>query len=149
MTAEAEHWPIRTVVTGPCEEIQLLDATWQGAPVWCPGDGWVATEAPDLAYPGPPHPGILIRIGLPTGARLELTIARQEPDEDLQCVFRSELINGGNGLVVHPGLAEDLQLPEGNYPVGVWIDADHPNAVRRCVVVLGDRRPHELGVPKQ
>ncbi|TDD63011.1 hypothetical protein E1263_01500 [Kribbella antibiotica] len=145
MTDDGIHWPLRAVVTGPCDEVQVMDSTWQDAPVWRPGDKWVATYAPCLTYPGPPHPGLLLRVGLAAGDHLELTVAREEPDDDLRCVFRSELTNGGDGLAVFPGFVDDLVLPRGTYPVSVWVDADQPNAVRRCVIVLGDQEPFRLG----
>lgn len=148
MMTEADRWPVQSVVLGPCDEIDVLDATWQDLPVWGPGDVWVAMDAPDLAYSGPPHPGLLIRVGLLKGDRLELTIDRRDPPADLQCVFTGELIVGASGLSISPGSVRDVPLLTGNYPVGVWGDADRPEAVRRCVVVLGDRMPYRLGPAK-
>jgi hypothetical protein len=145
MTNDTIPWPLHAVVAGPCDEIQVIDSTWQDAPAWRPGDQWVATYAPGLTYPGPPHPGLLLRVGLTAGDHLELMVAREEPDDDLRCVFRSELSNGGDGLAVFPGFADDLELPRGTYPVSVWVDADQPTAVRRCVIVLGDQMPYRLG----
>jgi hypothetical protein len=52
-------WAKKVDLAGPLGEVAFLDATWQGAPVWRYTDEWVAT---DLAYDGPPWPGLLIRL---------------------------------------------------------------------------------------
>jgi len=142
-------WVRKLVVAGPLDEIEFLDATWQGLPVWSSCDIWVATDTPDLVYGGPPWPGLLVATRVPSGETLTVSVSGKPPPSSMHQVFASELIVGSHGFWLAAG-AESLNVAVeiGNYPVAVWVDGETPGATRRCCIVLGARTPYLLGQPR-
>ena len=140
--------PHQFVASGPLDEIEFLDATWQGIPVWGDTGTWVATDVPGLAYAGPPWPGLLIAARIPVGESVTVSVS-DRPPPSMHQVFASELIVGDHGFFVAAGDGHmTVPVQAGNYPVAVWVDGDTPDATRRCCIVLGARMPRQLGRPR-
>lgn len=146
----ASGWKYELTASGPLDEVELLDATWQGAPVWDEAAGpWVATDAPELVYGGPPWPGLLLRVDVPAGETLTVDFSDQPASPSLRQVFESTLIVGKHGFWFAAG-DEHLTVPaeSGNYPVSVWVDGATPETTRRCSIVVGAWSPRQLGPPR-
>jgi hypothetical protein len=136
------------VASGPVDEIEFLDEEWQGAPVWRATDTWVATEAPDLAYAGPPWPGLLIAARIPVGESLTVSVS-DRPPLWMHQVFASELTVGDHGFFVAAGEGHmTVPVQAGNYPVAVWVDGDTPDATGHYCIVLGAPMRRRLGRPR-
>jgi hypothetical protein len=136
------------VASGPVEEIEFLEYAWQGAPVWRGTDTWVATEAPDLAYAGPPWPGLLIAARVPVGESVTVSVS-DRPPLSVHQVWASELTVGDHGFFVAAGDGHmTVPVQAGNYPVAVWVDGDTPAATRHCCIVLGAPMRRRLGRPR-
>ncbi len=120
-----------------------------GGPVWGDTDVWVATDAPELVYAGPPWPGLLIAIRVPAGEAVTVRVSDRPPTSSMNQVFASQLIVGGHGfyLVVRAD-SPTIPVETGNYRVTVWVDGETPDATRQCSIVLGAQTPRQLGQPR-
>lgn len=76
------------------------------------------------------------------------------PPAGLDQVFATQLSTGNQGMVLfndsdppdwRADFFAELSLAPGDYDVGVWVDADRPEAMRRLAIVLGPR--HRAGSP--
>jgi hypothetical protein len=132
-------------------QVVILDATWQDYPQWREGDHWVAAQAPSLIDPGnPPYPGFAVATQPPAGPSGPVTTAvevwRNQTPTGLHLVYQSILRVGDHGVRVgnpNPGSGglTGLDLPRGDYPMQVWVDAHHPARVTRVAFVVIDPAP--------
>lgn len=137
------------VLNGPIPELALLDATWQGLPEWNDAATWVTLHAPDMAYDGPPYPGLLVRTGVPAEGQLHVYCVDALPDRPLERVFVTELVVGGHGFVVVAESSERrLALANGTYHVEVWVEVMGPGRAGAVAFLFGSRQPRRLGTPR-
>lgn len=137
-------WSHDAITSGPVDYVSLLDSTWQGEPMW--GDDlWVALDAPDLVYEGPPFPGLLVRVGVKESQNLRVAICQSAPGWAPMQVAESELIVENHGLYLEVGdVAHSVDLETGNYPIQVWVDPVAPGQAKAVAFVLGPRRARRL-----
>jgi hypothetical protein len=137
-------------VVGPVEQLALLDTTWQDEPELTQADAWVAVDAPSLLYPGPPHPGVLLRLAVPNGVSIPVHIGDTVPDQTPEKVFDSELIVGDHGFWLEIGTHLDtIPLACGNYPFQVWVRSMEVGRAQAAALVFGGRKPRRLGSPRR
>lgn len=133
---------------GPVEYVSLLDATWQGEPEWG-DDVWVAMDAPDLVYDGPPFPGVLVRVGVAQDQGIRVALCDSVPEWVSLRVAASELLVGDHGLYLEAGDAfANVPLGTGTYPFEVWVDPCGPGRATGVAFVFGPRQPRRLGKPR-
>jgi len=124
-------------------QVALLDATWQDYPDWEDGNEQVAFRARSPINPHlPPYPGFAVTTRPDTASgRLRMVRMQvwtgQRPD-DLRKIHDSVLHVGRAGVVV--GNEEyrliSLDLPRGDWPLEIWVDAAAPGEVSRVVFAL-------------
>jgi hypothetical protein len=137
-------WHHELAARGPLDHVGLLDATWQGEPEW-DDDPWVAMDASDPVYEGPPFPGLLVRVGVRDDATLRVAVGGGALDWAPAWVATSELIVGDHGLHLSIGDAtRDVTVESGNYSIDVWVDPIAPGRARAVALVLGPRQPRRL-----
>lgn len=129
---------------GPDEVVDFLDATWQDAPRFT-DDPWIALEA-DLAYPGPPYPGFLLRVSTAIGEQLRVTVGEVPRHETPLRVVATELIVGPHGFSIQAGgRFESVSVVSGNYDAEVWVAPLGKGRTLDVSIVLGSPKPRRLG----
>ena len=133
---------------GPVEYVSLLDATWQGEPEWG-DDDWVAMDASDLVYEGPPYPGVLVRVGVAKDETIRVALCDSVPEWVTVQVAASELLVGDHGLYLEAGDdATGIPLQQGTYRLEVWVQPVEPGRATAVAFVMGPREPRRLGNPR-
>jgi len=109
----------------------------------------VTVHAPELAYDGPPYPGLLVRANVQPGGDLKISYGVTPPGPPLRCVYETELVVSDHGFVIETDSGHaPVPTLAGNYDVGVWVDAVGARSIRAVSFVFGPRRPRELGRPR-
>lgn len=141
-------WQCDLTAVGPLDEVELLDAAWQGGPVWDDDTQWVATDAPELVYGGAPWPGLLIRAVVPAGESVTVRLSDHVAGSSMRQIFATELIFGDQVWLAAGEEHRTVPIRPGNYPASVWADGPTPATVRHYCIVLGAWSPRNLGTPR-
>lgn len=124
-------------------EVLIADATWQDHPEWG-DDRWVTFRSSGLVHPDrPPFPGFAVaaRAEGPYGPRavdVEVWSVVPWPDSPaygLRRVHKNTLAVGIGGVIVADA---HLALPEGRYPIQIWVDAEDPSRLGRVAFLLAN-----------
>jgi hypothetical protein len=140
--------PLQVDVTPLYAQVAILDATWQDYPEWDDGQEWVAFRAESLIDPdNPPYPGIAVAtrsdIGADGPCQVRVEVWSGGTPDGLRLIHETVLTIGIHGVLVGNDQSQDmteLALPEGDYPLQIWVDADTPGLVSRVIFLLGSPR---------
>lgn len=145
---EDSTWQCVLTAAGPLDEVELLDASWQGGPVWTDDAQWVATDAPELVYGGAPWPGLLIRALVPAGESVTVRLCDHVAESSMRRIFTTELILGDQVWLAAGDEHRTVPIRRGNYPASVWADGPTPAIARNYCIVHGTWSPRRLGTPR-
>lgn len=134
-------------------QVAILDATWQDYPEWDDGQEWVAFRAESLIDPdNPPYPGVAVAtrgdIGTDGPCQVRVEVWSGGTPDGLRRIHKTVLSIGIHGVLVGNDQSNDmteLVLPEGNYPLEIWVDAETPDLVSRVVFLLGSPSSRSSG----